>query len=50
MDGQLHAPYYDISALRGSAQSSHHGGIPPEVTSRSPDVNKHGGGVNDLSN
>ena len=28
--------------------SSKGSGIPPEVTSRSRDVNKHGGGANDL--
>jgi len=26
----------------------HSGGLPPEVTSQSRDVNKHGGGVNDV--
>ena len=34
----------------GNVNSSNHGGLGPEMTPRSLDINKHGGGVNGLIN
>jgi hypothetical protein len=46
--GLFKRSYIVKSPNGGLDGSSKHGGVPPELTSRSRDINKHGGGVKEL--